>query len=172
MKIEKWGTSTFSKSLKHAMHMASLEGAREMVRYIMRELPVYTGRGAGSISVWADYLGLHYAISPVLFSGGRVVPDLVSEGQQMGSIIRLDTPTIEGYEFSTDVYYLAINEIMDVSIFGVKLTRPGPWHIFEEAKKLGDKKMEEELKKRKPRASELIKRESKGSLKWPKLLTH
>jgi len=144
----------YTKSLREANKKASTEGAKTMIRVIMRELPVYSGRAAASISEWADYFGLHYVYSPATMANGKKVFEIYPSGE--GTVKHISTKTLEGYLFSTKVFYIWLNESRNMKAAGIHLKKETPWLIFYRAHEKGLAKTHKVLRQLKPKASKAI----------------
>lgn len=122
------------------------KGVKTWIKVAESKIPVWSGMSRGTLVKLAGQVGVNIS----LFVAPSAQPpsgpgDRSSQGiaQSQGNLIIV--PGRYGFQYSSDVKHLAVNENVDATQFGFRLRNPGPYRFREEADAAFDKSIKSSL---------------------------
>lgn len=140
-----------SKIAQFLVHSQSQKVLRKAVKAWVSTaeniIPVWSGMSRGTLVKLAGQVGVNVSL---FVAPGAQPPkgpgDQSQEGISKSTGRLIIIPGRYGFEYSSQVFHLAVNENVDARQYGFRLQKPGPYHFREAADKAFNAEMEKGLR--------------------------
>lgn len=133
------------------------DGVRAWVETAASIIPQWSGMSRATLKKLGNRVGVQVAAFPVPGSSGRQPPNRTALGQQQSQGELIEKKTTFGFKYSTSVFHLAINEILDARQFGFRLRNPGPYNFRLKSDLAYIKEINRQLRSFDPQLKKFIK---------------
>lgn len=154
VKILKFDKKGYTEALGKAVEVQVRQAAREWLRAVIIEVPVYSGQAASSLVPLSQYLRIAIDTSPTENARERKL-DGRSLGRSQGHYSFDHTDTIYTFSFSTEVPHYLINEF-NTGLGQPPLIHPTPWKSMTYGKIAFQNYLKSNLKDKIPKISKYI----------------
>ena len=144
--------AAFEAALDQKLTKILVEGTAEWVRTVSAILPNWSGESRASLRPIADLVNI-----PIFASAVAGAPDRVSKGESEGFGELHLGPGQYFFEWRSQVFHLAYNELNDANAVGFHLRNPGPYQSQRQAEQSFFKTVNPLLRSLDPSLSRAIK---------------
>jgi hypothetical protein len=154
LKILKFNKKGYTEALQKAIDVQVRQAAREWLRAVIHEVPVYSGQARASLLPLSRYLRVALPIEPTE-AGQKRYPGGITKGSVQGQFDFSSEGYVSRFSFSTTVPHFLINEF-NVGLGQPPLIHPTPWKSMEYGKIAFQAYLRENLKKKLPRIGKYV----------------
>ena len=115
-------------ALDEKLHNILVEGTVEWVRTVAAIIPNWSGQSRASLKPIADLVNV-----PIFVTTVSGAPNRQAEGQALGFARLIKQRGVYGFEWRSNVFYLAYNEANNANLVGFHLKNPGPYESQKQA---------------------------------------
>lgn len=156
VKILKFDDKGYTEELGKVLEVQTRQAAKEWLRSVVKEVPVYSGESRGSLLPLGRFLRVSIPIDPVEAAIKRY-PNGVAKGEEQQLYQFKSTESIYTFKFNTFVPQYLTNEF-NRGLGQPPLIHLTPWHSLEEGKIAFQQYLRENLKEKVPRVLKYLTR--------------
>ncbi len=156
----KFNAKGYTEALDKVIQIQIRQAAREWLRAVFKEVPVYSGQARASLLPLGRYLRVSIPIDPVDKATKRY-PNAITTGQSQQTYEFRAEGAVYTFSFSTQVPHYLVNEF-NTGLGSPPLIHPTPWNSLQAGKIAFQQYLRNNLKKKIPKISKYVTRTKIG----------